>query len=139
MSKTVITDTGPLVALFDRGDEHHEWALRGLGKISGPLLTAESVVSEVLFLLRDMPRSRASFLEFWTEGALRIGFEAERNKAALTASLRKYADNDVSLADAAIVRLSELVPDAVVWTLDKHFRIYRRNGRKVIPLFDWPR
>jgi len=139
VSKLVIADTGPLVALFDRGDEHHNWALRGLGKISAPLITAESVVSEVLFLLRDMQRSRSAFLEFWSEGALRVGFDAEVNKTALTALLRKYADNDISLADAAIVRLSELVPDAVVWTLDKDFRIYRRNGRKVIPLFDWPR
>jgi len=139
VNKAVIADTGPLVALFDRGDEHHEWALNGLGKIRGPMLTAESVVSEVLFLLRDMPRSRAAFLEFWSEGALRIAFDAEFNKTAMAALLRKYADVGMSVADAAIVRLSELVPDALVWTLDKDFRIYRRAGRKVIPLFDWPR
>lgn len=43
------------------------------------------------------------------------------------------------MAAATAVRLSELHPDALVWTLDKDFRIYRRAGRKVIPLFDWPR
>jgi predicted nucleic acid-binding protein len=139
VNKAVIADTGPLVALFDRGDEHHEWALNGLGKIRGPMFTAESVVSEVLFLLRDMPRSRAAFLEFWSEGALRIAFQLEGNKAALTALLRKYADAGMSMAAATAVRLSELHPDALVWTLDKDFRIYRRAGRKVIPLFDWPR
>ncbi len=139
MNKQIIADTGPLVALFDRGDEYHEWALRGLGQIGSPLITAECVVSEVLFLLRDMPRSRSAFLAFWSEGALKVAFDAEANKAPLTALLRKYADHGISLADAAIVRLSELVPDAVVWTLDQDFRVYRRNGRKVIPLFDWPR
>lgn len=139
MNKVVVADTGPLVALFDCGDAYHGWALEGLGKIRSPLLTAESVVSEVLFLLRDMPRSRASFLEFWSDGALRIAFDAEFNKTAMVALLRKYADVGMSMADAAIVRLSELVPDALVWTLDKDFRIYRRAGRKVIPLFDWPR
>ena len=139
MNKPVIADTGPLVALFDRGDEHHAWALRGLAEVRGPLLTAESVVSEVLFLLRDMPRSRAAFLAFWSEGGLRISFEPEPDKASLSALLRKYADTGISLADAAVVRLSELNPRAVVWSLDKDFRIYRRHGRKVIPLFDWPR
>ena len=139
MNKAVVADTGPLVALFDRGDAYHEWALEGLGKISSPLATTESVVSEVLFLLRDMPRSRAAFLEFWSDGALRIAFDAEVNKTAMAALLRKYADVGMSVADAAIVRLSELVSDALVWTLDKDFRIYRRAGRKVIPLFDWPR
>ena len=139
MTKVIIADTGPLVALFDRGDEHHEWALNGLGKIRGPMLTAESVVSEVLFLMRDMPRSRSAFLEFWSEGALKISFQPEGNKAALAGLLRKYEDVGMSLADAAVVRLSELHGDALVWTLDKDFRIYRRAGRKVIPLFDWPR
>ena len=139
MKELVIADTGPLVALFDRGDEYHEWALRGLGKINAPLVTAESVVSEVLFLLRNMPRSRSAFLAFWSEGGLKVAFDAEANKAALTALLRKYADAGISMADAAVVRLSELHPGSLVWSLDKDLRIYRRSGRKVIPLFDWPR
>jgi hypothetical protein len=40
----------------------------------------------------------------------------------------------MSLADACLVRLSEIVPDAVVFTLDADFRIYRRRGRAVIPV-----
>ena len=139
MSKVVIADTGPLVALFDRGDEHHEWAKRSLGKIRGPLLTSEAVVSEVLFLLRDMPRSRAAFLGFWSEGALKVSFDAARERLALIALLEKYQDTDISLADATMVRMSELHDGSTVWTLDKDFRVYRRLGRKVIPLFDWPR
>jgi len=103
-----------LVALFDRCEEYHEWAVHGLGKIHAPLAgTLESVVSEVLFLLRDMPRSRSDFLAFCSEG---VAFGAEANKAALTALLRKYAD-------AAVVRLLELHPGAFVWSLDKDSRI----------------
>lgn len=139
MSPTVIADTGPLVALFDRGDEHHEWARAGLGRIRERLLTPESVIGEVLFLLRGMPRSRAAFLEFWSEGGLLISAEANRELPALVSLLRKYADVGISLADAAVVRLSEIHVSASVWTLDRDFRVYRRLGRKVIPLFDWPR
>lgn len=139
MNQPVIADTGPLVALFDRGDEHHEWARHSLGRFRGPLLTSEAVISEILFLLRDLPRSRAAFLGFWNEGAVVISLDAEREKAAVVSLLRKYADAGMSLADATIVRLSELQADASVWTLDNHFRLYRRLGRRVIPLFDWPR
>ncbi len=135
----VIADTGPLVALFDRGDAHHDWAKRGLGRISEPLLTSESALSEVLFLLAEMPHSRAGFLGFWAEGGLRAALETDRDKAALIGLLQKYADVPMSLADASIVRLSELHPDAKVWTLDSDFKIYRRLGRRMIPLFDWPR
>jgi predicted nucleic acid-binding protein len=139
VNPTVIADTGPLVALFDRGDQHHAWAHAGLSRIREPLLTVEAVVGEVLFLLRDLPRSRAAFLEFWSEGGLVLSTAANRELPSLIAILRKYADMDISLADAALVRLSELHAAASVWTLDRDFRVYRRLGRRVIPLFDWPR
>ncbi len=127
------------VALFDRGDEYHDWTWEGLGKIRSALIASASVTSKVLFLLRDMPRSRAAFLEFWSDGALHIAFDAEFNKTALAALRWKYSDAGISTADATLVRLGELVADALVWTLDKDFRIYWRKGRKVILLFDWPR
>ena len=40
----------------------------------------------------------------------------------------------MSLADACLVRMSELVEDCTVLTLDSDFRIYRRNRRKSIPV-----
>ncbi len=41
----------------------------------------------------------------------------------------------MSLADACLVRMSEVVTDSIVFTLDSDFRIYRRHGRQAIPLF----
>ena len=40
----------------------------------------------------------------------------------------------MSLADATLVRLSELDHDCQVFTFDADFRIYRRHGNKVIPV-----
>ena len=41
----------------------------------------------------------------------------------------------MSLADACIVRMTELMRDSRVLTLDrKDFAVYRRNGRELIPL-----
>jgi len=37
------------------------------------------------------------------------------------------------LADACVVRMAEISPKASVFTLDGHFRIYRKEGRQVIP------
>lgn len=48
--------------------------------------------------------------------------------------MRRYADVPMSLADACLVRMSELSDDASVLTLDSDFRIYRRLGRQAIPL-----
>ena len=40
----------------------------------------------------------------------------------------------MSLADATLVRLSELNRDCRIFTMDSDFHIYRRHGNKVIPL-----
>jgi uncharacterized protein len=48
--------------------------------------------------------------------------------------MRRYRNQPMSLADACLVRLSEIHPSAAVFTLDSEFRIYRRLGRRVIPV-----
>lgn len=51
--------------------------------------------------------------------------------------MRRYEDTRMSLADAWLVRLSELHSDCQVFTLDadfRRYRRYRRHGRQVIPL-----
>jgi hypothetical protein len=40
----------------------------------------------------------------------------------------------MDLADACLVRMSEMHADCVVWTPDSDFRVYRRHGRQTIPL-----
>lgn len=139
MNRVVIADTGPLVALFARGDAFHTWAKDCLGRIETPLLTSEAVLTEVLFLLAPMRKSRAAFEDFCLEGGLRVGLDSQIHLESLIALLRKYSDLPMSLADATVVRMCELNPKSIVWTLDSHFRVYRHLGRKTIPLLDWPR
>jgi len=40
----------------------------------------------------------------------------------------------MDLADACVVRMSELFPEATVYTVDKKdFSVYRRNSRQRVP------
>jgi hypothetical protein len=39
----------------------------------------------------------------------------------------------MSLADACLVRMTELLPEPIVLTTDTDFRVYRRHGRQVVP------
>jgi predicted nucleic acid-binding protein len=139
MTRLVIADTGPLVALFDQGDTFHVWAKNCLGGIDSPLLTSEAVLTEVLFLLAPMRRSRAAFEDFCLEGGLRLALDTQAHLESLISLLRKYAELPMYLADATVVRMCELNHRSIVWTLDSHFRIYRHLGRKTIPLLEWPR
>jgi hypothetical protein len=71
------------------------------------------------------------------DGDLEITLDTQDEANALHGLISKYADR-MDLADASIVRLSELYPRAKVLTVDKtDFKIYRRFGRENIPC-DFP-
>jgi predicted nucleic acid-binding protein len=72
--------------------------------------------------------------ELIERGVLRVALSIEEASADLRTLMHRYRSRPMSLADACLVRLSEIHNSSVVFTLDSDFRIYRRNGNKVIPL-----
>ena len=67
-------------------------------------------------------------------GVIAVAADLQTEAAALETLMRRYEDTTMSLADACLVRLSEMHSDCEVFTLDADFRPYRRHGRQVIPL-----
>jgi predicted nucleic acid-binding protein len=65
---------------------------------------------------------------------IRIALDVEEEQADLRALMRRYRNRPMSLADACLVRLSEIETAGEVFTLDSDFRLYRRHGNKVIPV-----
>lgn len=131
---TVIVDTGPLVALLDRRDKFHAWAVDVFGAIPAPMLTCEAVLSEACFLvraLRDGPETVVGLIE---RGVVRVSFDAQGEALALRALLHKYRDVPMAFADACLVRMTEQRSGARVLTVDRDFHQYRKNGRQAIPL-----
>jgi len=63
---------------------------------------------------------------------IRIALHVEEQQADLRPLMRRYRNRPMSLADACLVRLSEIETAGEVFTLDAGFRIYRRHGNKVI-------
>ncbi len=133
MRNRVILDTGPLVAAIDRRDEYHQWAQDMLAQVRPPLITCEPVLTEACFLLSRTNTGPAPALEMVSRGAIAIPFRLDRQFDYVARLMRKYGDIGVSLADACLVRMAELYDDAPVLTLDGHFKVYRRHGRRVIP------
>lgn len=46
--------------------------------------------------------------------------------------MKQYQDVPMSLADACLVRMGELIPRSCILTLDSDFRIYRKNRNQAI-------
>ena len=129
-----LLDTGPLVSFLAAGLEHHEWAMEEWKRLRPPLLTCEPVLTEAAFLLKREGRDTDPLFALLDRGVIRIGLSIQEQQADLRALMRRYRNRPMSLADACLVRLSEIHAAAEVLTLDSDFRIYRRHGNKVIPL-----
>lgn len=134
MERDVVIDTGPLVAALARRDAWHTWAVARWREIEPPFETCEAVIAEAAFLLRNVPGGHDALLALIEEGVVEVRFELADEVAAVRGLLARYADQPMSLADACLVRLTEIRPRAKLLTLDQDFRRYRRLGRKVISL-----
>lgn len=133
VNSTVIIDTGPLVALLHRDDQYHDWARGEAEQLKAPFITCESVLSEAHFLLRGLPVARQGLLQLLEDGLIEVGFDLATERDAVIALLRRYANVPMSMADACLVRLSELRSESVTFTTDSDFNIYRRHGNQPIP------
>ena len=134
MSGGVIVDTGPLVAYFKADDYYHDWSRETLGSFRPPLHTCDAVVSETCFLLRKTEFGVDRFMEFLDRGVVILDFQLQPELPTVRKLLKRYCDVPMSLADACLVRMSELFEESVILTADKDFLIYRRNGRQIIPV-----
>lgn len=130
----LILDTGPWVALLCRSDNHHTWAREQFSRHTGPLFTCEAVVAETCFLLARQGFNPANALAFLERGVVRIGLPLGEQIASVRALFERYDNVPASLADACLLRMSELFEPCRVLTLDRDFHIYRRHGRKVVPV-----
>ena len=116
------------------GDARHEWAREQFSRLRPPLLTCEPVLSEAAFVLERLGGDAAAALALVEKGVMRVAFSVQEQAASLHVLMHRYADVPMSLADACLVRMTEIIENATVMTFDSDFRVYRRRGRQVIPL-----
>ena len=132
--KRAIIDTGPLVAAINGNDRYHAWTVEQMQLLSGPLVTCEAVVSEACFLLDGIAHGSTPLWAMMRNGGLQIDFVLSAEIDRVSRLIAKYADLPMSLADACVVRMSELFDDYCVLTIDGDFQVYRRFRNRSIPV-----
>lgn len=130
----VLADTGALVALLDRREEFHGWAVEQTRTMRPPLVTCEAVLAELCFLVSGVPKGIASVRANLASGAWVVDFSLRTEWAKVFALMDAYSDQPMSLADGCLVRMTEQRADSRVFTLDRNFRVYRRNRRQAVPI-----
>jgi len=132
--RRIIVDTGPLVALLNARDTHHAWARDTFDDVEPPLWTCEAVISEACFLVRQLKDGADAVLALVARGVIQVDLALSADVEPVRKLMTRYASVPMSLADACLVRMTEIHTRSAVLTLDKDFGVYRRNGRHVVPV-----
>ncbi len=137
-----LVDAGPLIALLDADDGNHRKCLKTMEVCDPPLLTTLSAFTEAMYLI-GMRAPRGSRWRWqqrlWTlvnSGALTVHAGDVDLLDATQTLMNKYQDLPMDLADASLVALADSIDEPRIFTLDRHFRIYRfraRRGFDVVP------
>jgi predicted nucleic acid-binding protein len=131
MAANVLVDAGFLVALLSRRDAHHRWAAAQAAQHSSPWKTCGAALSEAFHLVGT--RGTTPLGGLLRRGAVTVAFDLGDHVEEVVKIMRKYEDLPASLADACLVRMTEVFTDPVLLTTDSDFRIYRRHSRQAVP------
>lgn len=124
-------DTGPLVAILSREDEHHAACVEALRDLPSPLLSCWPVITEAAWLLRSSPRAVQQLLSSVDGRFLELLPLAGAEAVAIAALMKRYADIRPQLADVALVHLANREQIETIFTLDQRdFSIYRFGPRR---------
>jgi predicted nucleic acid-binding protein len=126
----ILVDAGPLVALVDSDDQHHQKCVTTLREIKEPLATVWPALAEVLYLLTDLPAGQEAIWELILRGTIGIFPLDAEDIPRIRELMRKYRDRRMELADAALIRVAEREDLSKFFTIDrKDFNVYRLHGR----------
>ena len=130
--RSIVVDTGPLVAWFDPDDKHHHRAERWL-KLHGAgfkRYTTLAVLAEALHLI-DSAGAGAALLEWIAAGGLLIVAVENADLRASSARMLRYRDTPMDFADASLLWLADRLGTRSVLTIDERgFGVFRLAGGK---------
>ncbi len=127
----MLTDAGPLVAIFNASDANHARCLAVLPALRGPMVTTWPAFTEAMYLVHrgGWPGQQA----LWgliLSGRLQLAPPEETPSERLAALMERYQDHPMDLADASLVALAETRGLRQIFTLDRDdFETYRLHGR----------
>ena len=138
--KSVLLDTGVIVASLDRSERFHRICAGTVAGTSAPLVTCEAVIVESCYLLRGVKGASEAILSNVAAGIFQIPFSLPQSAEQVKRILNKYGDRAIDLADACLIHLATELNSADILTLDRDFEFYRwgRNNtfRLLIPMYE---
>lgn len=134
----ILVDAGPLIALADRADAAHQPCAAALARLREPLATAWAPLAEAMHVLgrRAGWRGQAQLWGLVLAGALDVLDIPAARRDRAREFMEKYRSLPADLGDATLLVLAETHRVRTIFTLDRHFRVYRLargRGLRVVP------
>jgi predicted nucleic acid-binding protein len=133
-----LMDTGPLVAILNRGDAFHAGCVEILRAHGGPFYTTLPVMTEAMYLCARFLGwpARQALWRMLLRGELLLEHPSPQELLRMAQLMERYRDHPMDFADASLVALAERLSLQRIFTLDHNdFSTYRmRHNRAFILL-----
>ena len=135
----MLIDTGPLVALIDKGQgDIHTRCVEAYQQLRGSLLTTWPCFTEAMYFLSQLRgwSGQSILWQFLDRKALQLHHADEAEWHRIKVLMEKYQDVPMDLADASLVSAAESRNLRRIFTLDRDFyvyRLYNKDAFDVLP------
>lgn len=125
-----LIDTGPMVALLDRGQRDHR-KCKSAFRTARPTMTIWPCLTEAMYFLGELREweGQKSLWALVKRGEIRVYSPIDEEWKRISELMERYSDTPMDVADASLVSLAELSGLRRILTLDSDFQVYRINGR----------
>ena len=136
MLNTVLIDTGPLIALFDRDDKYHTSIVEFIKNTNYRFISTTAVLTETMYMLDFNTAVQLNFLEWIMREGVIIHEIKQSNIKRIIDLTKKYSDRPMDFADATLVIAAEERGIRQIISIDSDFDIYRLyNKMKIENIF----
>ncbi len=133
ITKPVLVDTGPLVALLYEREQHHMRCVEQAKEFPETLSTCWPVITEAAYLLRPSRDGVATLLSEIDQGRLEILPLSAGDVRPVQAILDRFHDQHLDFADACLMHLAEREGMRHIFTLDhRHFSVLRTSAGEAL-------
>ena len=130
--KNTLIDAGPLIALFNKNDKHHERVIRFLKKYEGEIITTWPVITETTHMLSYNVNTQIDFLKWIQRGGINIEEILIGDLERIIKLSEKYSNVPMDLADASLLVISERKKIQEIITIDSDYYIYRTENKEML-------
>ena len=132
MLNSILIDTGPLIALFDKDDKYHESIISFIKGAKYKFITTTAVATEVTHMLDFSVNVQIDFLEWVMKEGVFLQEISQKDISRIIELTKKYSDRPMDFADATLVIAAEKTGIKKIISIDSDFDIYRLPGKEMI-------